>query len=241
MSKPPKRFAASHARQMGKAARLADMYGSGGPGSPVSLMNQHIKRILVRYKQVQPFPLKPSEFFASVLPAELFIDRNADDPRWQNLMHALNVEPVGHFHIEGRDTTHETFWVRSESDIPAPRDLSMTMTFAVKNPYFDTVNAWVTDALKVHDVIEDAVGDLRDFISSVQHPVHVQNHWPQILPFIGSMNADIVNKHVPVVKGRDIHMPGKDRRAALTDLLATCSLLSDAPLNAWVKFPEQQT
>lgn len=238
MSKTPKRFAASHARQLGKAAKLATMYGVGGPGSPVSIMNGNLKKILVRYRQVVPFPLKSSEFFASVLPPELFIDRNADDPRWRNLMHALNVEPVGHFHIEGRDTTHETFWVRSDHQIPAPKDLSVTMTFAARNPYFEQVNDWVTDALKVHDVIDDALGDLAEFINSVQHPVHAKAHWPQIEPFLGHMNADVLNKHVPVIKTRDVALPGRERRDGITSLLATCSLLSDATLNAWVKFPE---
>jgi hypothetical protein len=189
-------------------------------------------------RSVQPFPLKPSEFFMSVLPPELFVDRNADDPRWRNLMHALNVEPVGHFHIEGRDETHETFWVRSDHQIPAPKDLSVTMTFAARNPYFKQVNEWVTDALKVHGVIDDAIADLAEFIHSVEHPVHAVAHWPQIEPFLGQMNADVLNKHVPVIKTRNVALPGRERRDGITSLLATCSLLPDATLNAWVKFPE---
>lgn len=223
---------------MGKAARLAEMYGSGGPGSPVSLMTNHVKKLVVRYRQVRLFPLEPSDFFQSVFPAELFYERNANDPRWANLAKAINVEPVGHFHVEGRDYTHETFWVRAPDPIPAPSDLSLTLEFAKSNTHFATVNAWVGEALEVHDKIESALEELRMFIASVQHPEHVQNFWPEMVPFIGQYPDTVWNQKVKV-RGRDLSIPTKARQEWITDLLATCSLLPDAEPVAWVKFPER--
>ena len=240
--KPPSRFAAvsQQMRQMGKAAALASMYGSGGPGSPVALMTVHLKKIVVRYRQVKLFPIKPRDFFESVYPIEMFLERTANDPRWQNLAKALNVEPVAHFHIEGRDATHETFWVKNDLPIPAPKDLSETLLYAKSNPYFDVVNHWVTEALDTHDLIDGVLEQLRGFINSAKHPTHVEKHWPQLMPFIGELPESAL-RHVEKISVKGLELPIKRNRDEITDLLATCSLLPDVDTLAWVKFPEHVT
>lgn len=241
MTNPPKqkRFTAISAkmRQMGKSAALGGMFGGGGPGSPVSLMTTHLKRLCVRYRQVKPFPLKPGEFFETVYPLELFLERTANDPRWVNLAKCLNVEPVAHFHVEGRDETHETFWVKGSRGIPVPDDLSITLLYPASSPHFDVVNVWVGEALETHERIDGSMEMLRKFINSVKHPDHVANFWPELMPFIGEV-PETMRKHVETVKGKEINLPALHVRNDITDLLATCSLLSDVEQVAWVKFPE---
>lgn len=239
MSNPPKRFSAisQQMRQIGKSATLASMYGTGGPGSPVALMTGHLKRVVMRYRQVKPFPIPSSAFFESVFPLELFLERTSCDPRWMNLAKTLNVERVGHFHIDGRDSTHETFWVKHTGDVPSPRDLSMTLLFAKSNAHFDVVNQWVTEALRVHEEVDEILEYLRTFVASVQHPGNVDAHWPELKPFVGYF-PDTVWKHPVKVRKNEVSVPNANTRAKITDMLATCSLLSDVELTAWVKFPE---
>lgn len=227
-----KRFSVP-SRRVGKSA-----YGDGGPGSPVSLMTGHLKKLCHRYRQVQPFPLKPMDFFETVFPIELFLERTANDPRWVNLAKSINVESIGHFHVEGRDETHETFWVRNPNPVPAPRDLSITLVFPKSNPHFATVNAWVGKALEIHETIEEAMEYLRVFVGTVEHPANVEGFWPELRPFIGQF-PDTVWNHPVKVRPKEVSIPAPKRRAEITDLLATCSLLSDIELAAWVKFPVQ--
>lgn len=236
---PTKRFAAvAMARQIGKLAALGAMYGSGGPGSPVSLMTGHLVASVRKYRQVKPFPLPIDDFLASCYPPQLFDPHSENDARWINLAKALNVEPVVHFHVEGRDETNETFWVRGSKEMPAPSDLSMTLLYSGMNPHFGKVNAWVTEALLVHEHVEDSLEYLRVFIQTVKHPTHVKSFWPELLPFIGEMPESIM-KHQEAVVRRTISLPTKERRDKITDLLATCSLLTPVELAAWVKFPER--
>ena len=243
-SKTPttRRFTATYqamARQMGKSAALGAMYG-GGPGTPSGIMTTHLKRRLTRYRQVRPFPLKPREFFETVYPIELFLERTSNDKRWQNLAKALNVEPVAHFHLEGRDPTHETFWVRNDQPVPAPADLSLTLEFPLSNPHYGAVTLWVTEALAIHARIDDAMEHLREFINTAMHPEHVRTYWPELLPFIGELPPSVM-KHVEKLHKKNLSIPDKPKRDEITDLLATCSLLSDVESVAWVKFPENAT
>jgi hypothetical protein len=201
-------------------------------------MTTHLKKLVIRYRQVRLFPLKPRDFFETVYPLELFLERTADDARWQNLAKALNVEPVAHFHVEGRDFTHETFWVKNDQPVPAPTDISETLLYAKSNPHFDLVNHWINDALEIHDKIEGVLEQLRGFIQEAKHPEHIKALWPELLPFIGEMPAN-VSRHVEKINVRTVKtLPIKRNRDEITDMLATCSLLSDVDLVAWVKFPE---
>jgi hypothetical protein len=200
-------------------------------------MTTNLKKLVIRYRQVRPFPIKTREFFESVYPLELFLERTANDPRWENLAKALNVEPVAHFHVEGRDETHETFWVKNDTPIPAPNDLSVTLLYARSNPHFDTVNGWIADALAMHDAIDGALEHLRVFVGSAKHPQNVEKFWPELMPFIGEMPSNI-GRHIDKVRPQHATIPSKIQRDAITDLLATCSLLPDADTIAWVKFPD---
>jgi hypothetical protein len=128
--------------------------------------------------------------------------------------------------------------VKNDLPVPAPNDISETLLYAKSNPSFDVVNKWVGEALEIHDTIEAVLEQLRTFVQEAKHPEHVESLWPELMPFIGEMPPSVL-RHVEKINRRTIKsLPIKRNRDEITDMLATCSLLSDVDLVAWVKFPE---
>jgi hypothetical protein len=223
-------------RKIGKT-----MGDSTGPGSPAHLMEWRVKTLLARMRNTIGFPVPIVDFLKTVYPREIFEPvQNREAAPWDNLLTTVNLGKYAHFSIEGH-TDNETFWVcHPEGDeLPAPADVSVTLTFSRHNPYFDTVNVWVAKALELHVDLAQMHDSARGFIMRAKHPVHVARYWPELHAFVAAAVPELAARSLALeAPSNTLALPGKRARDEITDALAKCSLLPEVECQAWVQFPE---
>lgn len=212
---------------------------ASGPGSPVHLMQNRLGGLLLRMRNAVTFPVPMEAFLLTVYPEQLMQPiANREATPWDNLTRCLNTAEIAHFNVEGRGE-HETFWVRHPKGelLPAPSDASVTLTFDKHNPHFDAVSKWIDTALGVQAELAAADDIGCRFLQAAMHPRHVENYWPELYPFVAANLEGRVRVPLPKINTRVLELPIKRTRDEIVELLAKCSLLPEAPCQAWVQYP----
>lgn len=208
-------------------------------GDPPARMFTTAKELLWRQRQIEVFPYTNDEVLLSLYPSSMqdVALGGEDYIHWANIDKCLARDRSVTVELKGE--AGHAFWMKFHNLVVAP-NAGESLVLSEQNVHYTAIKKWWDEATNIHTEIGEYEALLWRFFSRADHPLLVEKHWPELLPFV---DYELSYSHVARInldKRRIVPKPSDEICDAIITTLAGSTLLVAYECTAWVDYEAEK-